>query len=66
MAGRPSSSDEIIIPDGSIEEQRFVALFRRGDMCTGVLGVNRPRHVMQVRMKLTESLSWDSALSVFA
>lgn len=66
MAGRPSSSDEIIIPEGSIEEQRFVALFRRGDLCTGVLGVNRPRHVMQVRMKLTESLSWDSAFSVFA
>jgi len=65
MAGRPSVSDQVIIPEGSIEEQRFVALFRRGDQCTAVLGVNRPRHVMQVRMKLSESLDWDSAHSVF-
>jgi NADPH-dependent 2,4-dienoyl-CoA reductase/sulfur reductase-like enzyme len=65
MAGRPSASDEVIIPEGSIEEHRFVALFRRGDLCTAVLGVNRPRHVMQVRMKLTESLDWKSAHSVF-
>jgi 3-phenylpropionate/trans-cinnamate dioxygenase ferredoxin reductase subunit len=65
MAGRPSASDEVIIPEGSIEEHRFVALFRRGDLCSAVLGVNRPRHVMQVRMKLTESLDWKSAHSVF-
>ncbi|CAB4733043.1 MAG: NAD(P)/FAD-dependent oxidoreductase [Actinobacteria bacterium] len=65
MAGRPSASDEVIIPEGSLEEHRFVALFRRGDLCTAVLGVNRPRHVMQVRMKLTESLDWQTALSVF-
>ena len=65
MAGRPSASDEVIIPEGSLEEHRFVALFRRGDLCTAVLGVNRPRHVMQVRMKLTESLDWQKAISVF-
>ncbi|CAB4895063.1 unannotated protein [freshwater metagenome] len=65
MAGRPSASDEVIIPEGSLEEHRFVALFRRGDLCTAVLGVNRPRHVMQVRMKLTESLDWQTAISVF-
>jgi NADPH-dependent 2,4-dienoyl-CoA reductase/sulfur reductase-like enzyme len=65
MAGRPSATDEIVIPEGSVEERRFVAMFRRGDRCTAVLGVSRPRHVMQVRMKLMDSLDWDAAMSVF-
>jgi hypothetical protein len=43
-----------------------VALFRRGDRCTAVLGVNRPRHVMQARMKLAESLDWDPVAGLFA
>ncbi|CAN5582315.1 FAD-dependent oxidoreductase [soil metagenome] len=66
MAGRPLASDEVVIPEGSIEERRFVAMFRRGDKCSAVLGVSRPRHVMQVRMKMMDSLDWDTAMSVFA
>jgi len=58
MAGRPGPEDELAIVDGSVEERRFVATFRRGDRCTAVLGVNRPRLVIQARMKLTESLDW--------
>jgi len=52
--------------EGSIAERRFVALFRRGDRCTGVLGVNRPRHVMQARMKMAESLDWAPVAELFA
>lgn len=66
MAGRPTGTDELHIVEGSIEERRFVALFRRGDRCTGVLGVNRPRHVMQVRMKMAESLDWAPVAELFA
>ena len=40
-------------------------LFRRGDRCTGVLGVNRPRHVMQARMKMAESLDWSPVAALF-
>lgn len=58
MAGRPSSSDELHLMEGSFEERRFVVAFRRGDRCTGVLGVNRPRHVMQARMQLKATLDW--------
>jgi 3-phenylpropionate/trans-cinnamate dioxygenase ferredoxin reductase component len=65
MAGRPAATDELVIPEGSIEERRFVAMFRRGEQCSAVLGVSRPRHVMQVRMKLMDSLDWDTAMSVF-
>ena len=66
MAGRPSGEDEIHIVEGSIEERRFVAAFRRGDRCTGVLGVNRPRHVVQARMKLQDSLDWGPIAELFA
>ncbi len=65
LAGRPSGSDDIEIVEGTVEERRFVALFRRGDRCTGVLGVNRPRHVMQVRMKMAESLDWQAVRDLF-
>ncbi|MBU6215128.1 MAG: NAD(P)/FAD-dependent oxidoreductase [Acidobacteria bacterium] len=58
LAGRPAATDEVHVLEGSLEEQRFVAAFRRGERCTGVLGVNRPRHVVQARMRLTESLDW--------
>lgn len=65
MAGRPAATDEIEVVEGSIAERRFVVLFRRGDRCTGVLGVSRPRHVMQARMKLAESLDWAHVREVF-
>lgn len=52
--------------EGSIDERRFVAAFRRGDRCTGVLGVNRPRHVMQARMALRDSLDWRPIVDLFA
>jgi 3-phenylpropionate/trans-cinnamate dioxygenase ferredoxin reductase component len=65
MAGRPAGSDRIEIVEGSIAERRFVALFRRDDLCTGVLGVNRPRHVMQARMKMADSLAWGPVREVF-
>lgn len=65
MAGRPSGTDEIHVVEGSLDEQRFVALFRRDERCTGVLGVNRPRHVMQARMRLAESLDWAPVAELF-
>ena len=66
MAGRPAAGDELHLVEGSIEERRFVVAFRRGDRCTGVLGVSRPRHVVQARMKLAESLDWAPIGELFA
>ncbi len=65
MAGHPAASDEVEIVEGSTAERRFVALFREGDRCTGVLGVNRPRHVMQARMQLAESHEWGPVRALF-
>lgn len=66
LAGRPSGDDELHLVEGTLDDERFVALFRRDDRCTGVLGVNRPRHVMQVRMKMAESLDWAPIAALFA
>jgi NADPH-dependent 2,4-dienoyl-CoA reductase/sulfur reductase-like enzyme len=66
LAGRPSGDDGLHLVEGTLDDERFVALFRRDDRCTGVLGVNRPRHVMQVRMKMAESLDWAPIAALFA
>ena len=66
MAGRPSGDDEAHLVEGSFAEHRFVVAFRRGDRCTGVLGVGRPRHVMQARMQLRDSLDWQPIADMFA
>lgn len=66
MAGRPSAGDEPVVVEGAIADQRFVVLFRRGDRCTGVLGVNRPRHVMQARMAMRDSLDWAAVEARFS
>jgi hypothetical protein len=70
FGGRPSLAPEVSqhvrrgIP-ARREERRFVATFRRGERCTAVLGVNRPRLVIQARMKLTESLDWAPVAELF-
>ena len=65
MVGRAGPGDEVVVVDGSTHERRFVALFRRGDECRAALGVNRARLVVQSRMRLAESLEWDSVASLF-
>jgi len=65
LAGRVGPDDEVEVVEGSIEERRFVALFRRGDRCTAVLGVNRPRHVVQLRMAMERPLAWSDAVERF-
>jgi NADPH-dependent 2,4-dienoyl-CoA reductase/sulfur reductase-like enzyme len=59
LAGRSGPDDEVRIVDGSIEERRFVALYGRAGRLVGVLGMNRPRPVMQYRQLIAEGASWD-------
>jgi NADPH-dependent 2,4-dienoyl-CoA reductase/sulfur reductase-like enzyme len=66
MVGRASPEDEVVVVDGDPAERRFVALFRRGDECRAALGVNRPRLVVQARMRMAESLDWSGVASLFA
>ena len=62
LAGRPSATDEVRVVHGSTDEFRFVALYGREGRLVGVLGMNRPRHVIQLRGLLDEGASYDEAL----
>ena len=49
LAGRSGADDDVEVVHGSTDERRFVALYGRDGRVVGVLGMNRPRHVMQLR-----------------
>lgn len=55
--------NEVRVCYGSVEERRFVALYRRGQRLVAALGMNSPRLVMQYRTKIGENMSWDDALA---
>jgi 3-phenylpropionate/trans-cinnamate dioxygenase ferredoxin reductase subunit len=64
LAGRSSATDDLDIVIGSLEERRFVALYGRAGRVVGVLGMNRPRHVMQLRSLVEEGADWDEGRSL--
>lgn len=66
LAGRPQAGDSVEIITGSLEENRFAAIYGRGDRLTGVFGLNRPRHVMQYRRLIGEGATWQDALDFAA
>lgn len=61
LAGRPMPTDTCVVVHGSTDEFRFVALYGDGDRLTGVLGMNRPRHVVQLRALFEEGASFSEA-----
>ena len=61
LAGRPMPTDACVVVHGSTDEFRFVALYGDGDRLTGVLGMNRPRHVVQLRALFEEGASFPEA-----
>ena len=61
LAGRPMPTDTCVVVHGSTDEFRFVALYGDGDRLTGVLGMNRPRHVVQLRALFEEGASFTEA-----
>ncbi len=66
LAGRVRADDEVHVVDGSLAERRFVALYGRAGRLVGVLGMNRPRHVMQLRPRIAERISLADAMATFA
>lgn len=63
LAGRSSGADEVKVIDGSTDERRFVALYRRADRVVGVLAMNRPRLLVTFRGLVERGATWDEALS---
>ncbi len=63
MAGRIGPDDEIRVVTGSLSERRFAAIYGRAGRLVGVLGFNRPRHVMRYRMLIESGTSFADALA---
>lgn len=63
LAGHSRADDVIEIVHGSVDDRRLVALYGRGGRVVGVLGINRPRHVMQLRPLVADGVEWDDALA---
>jgi 3-phenylpropionate/trans-cinnamate dioxygenase ferredoxin reductase subunit len=63
LAGRSRADDDVEIVNGSLEERRFVALFGRDGTVVGVLGMNRPAHVVRLRSLVESRTSWDEGLA---
>lgn len=55
--------DEIRIVSGSVEDQRFVALYRQGDRLVGALTLNRRADIMKYRVQIGRRTSWADALA---
>ena len=63
LAGRVRGDDDVRVVTGSVEERRFAAIYGRAGRITGVLGFNRPRHVMRYRALIEQRASFDEALA---
>ena len=63
LAGRIRPDDEIHLATGSIEERRFAMLYGRAGTLVGVLGFNRPRHVMQYKTMIQDGASFADAVA---
>ncbi|HWD52351.1 MAG TPA: FAD-dependent oxidoreductase [Acidimicrobiales bacterium] len=64
VLGRPDPDDEVVVVDGSAEDRKLVALYRRGDRLSAALGISRARQLMAYRPLLAEAASFDEALEL--
>jgi 3-phenylpropionate/trans-cinnamate dioxygenase ferredoxin reductase subunit len=66
MLGTPAPDDDVEVVDGSVEEQRFVALYGRAGALTGAIAFSRPRQLMGFRALLERGAAFDEALAVLS
>jgi NADPH-dependent 2,4-dienoyl-CoA reductase/sulfur reductase-like enzyme len=67
LVGHPTGQEEEVrVCHGSVEERRFVALYRRGARLVAALGMNWPRLVMRYRMAIGQRITWEEALALAA
>ena len=55
-------ADEIRVVSEELGEDKFLALYRRGDRITGCISINRPAQIMKYRRMIMQSKSWTEAL----
>jgi NADPH-dependent 2,4-dienoyl-CoA reductase/sulfur reductase-like enzyme len=64
--GRVTSTDEMQVVWGSLDEPRWVAFVRSGDQLGAVVGMRAPGRVMKMRGLLAAKSSYDEALASLA
>lgn len=63
LAGRIQPDDDVEVVTGTLEAHRFAALYGRKGKLVGVLGFNRPRHVMQYKTMIEDGISFADAIA---
>lgn len=64
LIGSPVAHDEVRIVFGSGDDEKFVALYRRGERLTAALGLAATGRLMKYRKLLDTDTSWEDALAV--
>jgi NADPH-dependent 2,4-dienoyl-CoA reductase/sulfur reductase-like enzyme len=64
VIGLPGPDDEVVVVEGSADEGKLVALYRRGDRLRAALAFSRPRQLMAYRPLLLAGASFDEALAL--
>lgn len=65
LLGRPPLDAHIEVVVGSLEEGKFVALYRDGAYLAAAIAIGRPRELMAFRPLLVAGASWDDAIDLF-
>ncbi|MGI8816495.1 MAG: NAD(P)/FAD-dependent oxidoreductase [Pseudonocardia sp.] len=55
-------ADEIRVVSQELGEEKFLALYRRGDRITGCISIDRPAQIMKYRRLIMQQMSWPDAL----
>jgi NADPH-dependent 2,4-dienoyl-CoA reductase/sulfur reductase-like enzyme len=55
-------ADEIRVVSAELGEEKFLALYRRGERITGCISIDRPAQIMKYRRMIMQSKSWAEAL----
>jgi NADPH-dependent 2,4-dienoyl-CoA reductase/sulfur reductase-like enzyme len=63
LVGLPQGDeDEVRVAHGSVQDRKFVALYRRKDRVVAAFGMNWPALVMQYRTKIMQRVTWEQAM----
>jgi NADPH-dependent 2,4-dienoyl-CoA reductase/sulfur reductase-like enzyme len=63
VIGLPGPEDEVVVVEGSADQGKLVALYRRSDRLQAALAFNQARQLMAYRPLLAAGASFDEALA---
>jgi NADPH-dependent 2,4-dienoyl-CoA reductase/sulfur reductase-like enzyme len=64
FVGRATGFEEVRVVQGSVEEDSWLALYRRDDRIIAALGVHKMRALMAARKAVLERFAWADALAL--